>query len=242
VSFLAGSSAADKASAYELCVRYLTAKGCDRADYADEVERRATFGRGEFERHEVTNADFAAFAKKTGHLTTAEKRGYSWNGFTKGTDLTWRAPTRSRSYRDRLDFPVVHVSRFDAEAYCESVGKRLPSEEEWEFHARGEDRHIFPWGNKWVSTAAIWGGAGDSRLQYVGSLPAGNSWGGLQDLAGNVWEWTRTEVTSSQGAEGILKGGSWLEVNPATLRGAARLQEQPGYSSSDVGFRCVKDL
>ncbi len=242
IRFVAGSSAAEQAAAHDLCVQFLSAEGCDRTGYADEIQRTATLAPVKVDRHEITNADFAAFVEQTGHRTTAEKRGYSWSGFTKGTDLSWRAPTRNVSYLNRLGFPVVHVSRFDAEAYCKSQAKRLPSEEEWEFAARGQDRGIFPWGNEWRAKHAIWGGEGAKRLQPVASLPAGASPDGLQDMSGNVWEWTRSEVPTSQGVEGILKGGSWLEVNPATLRGAARLQEQASYSSSDVGFRCVKDL
>jgi serine/threonine protein kinase len=242
IRFVAGSSAAEQAAAHDLCVQFLSAEGCDRTGYADEVQRTATLAPVMVDRHEITNADFAAFVEQTGHRTTAEKRGYSWSGFTKGTDLSWRAPTRNASHLNRLGFPVVHVSRFDAEAYCKSQGKRLPSEEEWEFAARGPDRRTFPWGNEWRAEHAIWGGEGAKRLQPVASLPAGASPDGLQDMSGNVWEWTRSEVPTSQGAEAILKGGSWLEVNPATLRGAARFQEQASYSSSDVGFRCVKDL
>ena len=67
-------------------------------------------------------------------------------------------------------------------------------------------------------------------------------------MAGNVWEWTSTDARpgAETGTGGdtaaILKGGSWLDVNPANLRGAARLHEAADYSSSDAGFRCVKDL
>jgi sulfatase modifying factor 1 len=242
IRFVAGSSPAEQSAAYDLCVQFLTAEGCDRADYADEVQRTATLGRVRMDSHEVTNAEFVAFVEQTGHRTTAEKRGYSWSGFTKGTDLSWRAPTRNASYRDRMGFPVVHVTRFDAEAYCKAQTKRLPSEEEWEFAARGPNRRIFPWGDQWRAGQVVWGGGPASRLQPVGSLPAGASPDGLQDMAGNVWEWTRSAVPTSQGSESILKGGSWLEVNPATLRAAARFQEQPSYSSSDVGFRCAQDL
>jgi formylglycine-generating enzyme required for sulfatase activity len=57
-------------------------------------------------------------------------------------------------------------------------------------------------------------------------------------MAGNVWEWT----ASDEGERAILKGGSWFEPNPSSLRGAARWTERPSYTSSDIGFRCVEDL
>ena len=59
-------------------------------------------------------------------------------------------------------------------------------------------------------------------------------------MAGNVWEWTSTHAESDGSA--VLKGGSWLEANPANLRGAARLFDSADYTASDAGFRCVKDL
>jgi formylglycine-generating enzyme required for sulfatase activity len=130
----------------------------------------------------------------------------------------------------------------DAQAYCEAMGKRLPLEEEWEYGARGEGRRIVPWGDAWDPNAATGSGAGIATALPVGSRPSGESFGGLEDMAGNVWEWTQTDATSAGDTDAILKGGSWLEANPANLRGAARLHEAADYSSSDAGFRCVKDL
>jgi formylglycine-generating enzyme required for sulfatase activity len=57
-------------------------------------------------------------------------------------------------------------------------------------------------------------------------------------MAGNVWEWT----ASDEGGRAVLKGGSWWDLNPANLRGAARWLEDPSYTSSEIGFRCVEDL
>jgi formylglycine-generating enzyme required for sulfatase activity len=232
--FTMGSSAAEQQAAFELCGQAL-GSDCNREDYADEEQRTVTIAPIEIDRHEVTNREFAAFVSETRYETTAEEVGHSFTPLTKGTNLSWRAPTRSTGYRDRPDHPVVHVSAADAAAYCESRGKRLPSEAEWEYGARGQDRSRFPWGDDWSDGKATWNASGPSA---VGATPAGASWSGAQDMAGNVWEWTRTE------AEGgvILKGGSWFDNNPALLRGATKMIDEPQRSSADIGFRCVKDL
>jgi formylglycine-generating enzyme required for sulfatase activity len=71
----------------------------------------------------------------------------------------------------------------------------------------------------------------------VGSLPAGATGNKVMDMAGNVWEWTR-----SRGERGmVLKGGSWAERNPANLRATVRLEADPKDSFDDYGFRCVRD-
>jgi formylglycine-generating enzyme required for sulfatase activity len=229
-----GSSAAEQEAAFELCGQALGAD-CNREDYADEEQRTVTIAPMEMDRHEVTNRDFAAFVSETRYETTAERVGHSFTPLTKGTHLSWRAPTRSSGYRDRLDHPVVHVSAADAAAYCESRGQRLPTEAEWEYGARGQDSSRFPWGDDWSDAKATWNAPGPAP---VGRTPAGASWSGAQDMAGNVWEWTSTEADGGA----ILKGGSWFENNPALLRGAAKMIEQPEHSSADIGFRCVKDL
>ena len=185
----------------------------------------------------MTNDDFAAWVSETRYQTTAEQLGYSWDPFAKGTDLSWRAPTRDASYRDRPDHPVVHVSAGDAEAYCGAQGKRLPTEDEWEYGARGLERRVFPWGDSWADDRAVWRADG---TQPVASFPEGESWSGLHDMAGNVWEWTST--TTDDGAP-IAKGGSWFEHNGAFLRGAVAMElDSRAWTSADIGFRCIQDL
>lgn len=252
VSFDAGSTEAEQAEAYDLCVRHLTRAGCNRADYTDEIYRRVTVGPFSIDLTEVTNREFAAWVDRSGYRTTAEERGYSWNGFTRGTNLSWRTPTRGSSHMDSPNLPVVHVTRSDARAYCQALGKRLPTEEEWEYAARGKGHRTFPWGGDWRPDAANGGETESKGPSPVGSHGSAGSGDELQDMAGNVWEWTRTDSQRgghreapghpADGAEAILKGGSWLEANPASLRGAARLRESKVYSSSDVGFRCVQDV
>jgi formylglycine-generating enzyme len=144
----------------------------DPFSYPDDGEgplRRVRVDPFEVEPTAVTNADFARFVDKTGHVTDAERHGWSfvfagllpddfpptrgvatapWWRQVEGAD--WGRPEgRGSELEARLDHPVVHVSWNDAQAYCEWAGARLPSEAEWEYAARGGlEGMVFPWGDE----------------------------------------------------------------------------------------------
>ncbi len=156
---------------------------------------------------EVTNAQFAVFMEDTGHVTTAEQDGWSWDSGPDWFEVAgadWRHPRGPDSDIDGLeDHPVVHVSWEDADAYCDWRGDRLPAEAEWEKAARGTDRRRFPWGNEFsadrlnscdancpVTSREESADDGYAYTSPVGTYQSGASPYGVLDMAGNVGEWT----------------------------------------------------
>ncbi len=179
-------------------------------------------------RHEVTNAEFAAFVEATGHVTAAERDGASvvfmppenlvygpdldpaqWWRFVQGAD--WRHPEGPGSdIAGRANFPVVHIAVGDAEAYAAWAGGALPSEAQFEYAARDAARQS-PHGawtaNTWQGTFPVKNTGDDG---HTGAAPVGcftpNSFG-LYDMVGNVWEWTSTPYAPSHAMSGVPAAG-----------------------------------
>lgn len=242
------------------------------------------------DRTAVTNAQFATFAKATGYVTDAEEFGSSAvfhlfvdaapadvMGHATGTPwwvevagACWRHPEgRDTSIGARQDHPVVHISWNDANAYAAWAGKRLPTEAEWEYAARGRHHgRRFPWGDdlrpggRWMCN--IWQGqfpvSNDLEDGYLGTAPARqfhtNDFG-VHQVAGNVWEWCadwfdpgyyRTSPREDPagpptGERRVMRGGSYLchDSYCNRYRVAARTSNTPESSSGNLGFRCAND-
>jgi formylglycine-generating enzyme len=238
----------------------------------------------------VTNAQFSAFVRDTGHVTEAEQLGISavfhlavnaervdvlhqveaapWWLAVRGA--SWRHPEGPlSSMQDRPHHPVVHIAWHDAAAYAAWAGKRLPTEAEWEYAARGGlVGRRFAWGDELTPRGAwrcnIWQGSFPTvNTQDDGWLTTApvksyrpNGYG-LYNMAGNVWEWCADWFSSSYYAESpaasprgpshgearVMRGGSFLchDSYCNRYRVAARSSNTPESTSANLGFRCAAD-
>lgn len=224
---------------------------------ANETPRRAHVPAFRIMRHEVTNVQFAAFIEASGYITDAERGhdAYVWTDRWRVVDSAqWRRPHGPDDRLEkRQDHPVMQVSARDADAFCVQYGMRLPSEDEWEYAARGGEGRRYPWGDEaprtgdssranlgTVDCCAADETDGFLRTAPVGSYPAGVSPFGLHDMAGNVWEWTSSPFPG-RAAFRVLRGGGWGN-NPYCLRTAYRHGNRPTTSLDMVGFRCAADM
>jgi len=202
------------------------------------LERRVTLAPYAMDLTPVTNDQFARF------LEASRYRPKHPEGFLGH----WHhgAPPPGQE-----EHPVVQVSLEDARAYATWAGKRLPTEEEWQYAAGGPEQRLYPWGNEMRE-----GVCNDGRTAGttpVSAFPKGRSPFGCLDLCGNVWHWTESERSDGRTRFCIVKGGSWYQARgsvwyadggPKPCRFAAKfLLLWPGLDRcSTIGFRCVMDL
>jgi formylglycine-generating enzyme required for sulfatase activity len=217
--------------------------------------------------HDVTNAQFARFVAATGYVTVAERSQPAgsfvftqptetgdWWKFVPGAD--WRHPEGPGSdLSGRDNHPVVQVAFDDAQAYARWVGRKLPTEAEWEYAARGgKDGEAFLWdsgqdsdetpqANHWRGEFPFInrGSRGFWGTSPVGCFPANGY--GLYDMVGNVWQWTRTAWAASNEPIYAIKGGSFLCAPNYCMRyrPAARQPGDGTTGTNHIGFRTVSD-
>jgi formylglycine-generating enzyme required for sulfatase activity len=133
-------------------------------------------------------------------------------------------------------YPIACVDQAMARTFCAWAGGRLPKAVEWEFAAKGGTSRIYPWGNTPPDAKKAVFQLGEGGSKEVGTHSAGASKHGLQDMSGNVWEWT--DSTFSEGL-GEVRGGAWR--NPANVLRASRRGRRPAADRADwIGFRCAK--
>jgi formylglycine-generating enzyme required for sulfatase activity len=210
--------------------------GSDTGDPEDSPAHEVDLPAFEIDKFEVTNADFAVFADETGYVTFTEQGG-------------------QRSWRDEWgvgedSHPVVMVTWDDAAAYCEWLGKRLPTEAEWEKAARGAEGLAFPWGSDWDPNKANVKERSLRGTAAVGSFGEGASPYGVEDMVGNVWEWTADwyqaypENTTADDYYGekfrVTRGGGWFDLEPQATTFNRNAADPAKTATDEIGFRCAR--
>jgi iron(II)-dependent oxidoreductase len=213
--------------------------GWEKEDYVSSYpQRKITLDDFYIDKKEVSNGDYKMFVEMTKRPAPS-----LWD------DHMLNSPSQ----------PVVGVDWNDADAYCRWIGKRLPSEAEWEKAARGTDGRIWPWGNVWNPTKDNHGkGSGygfDESDGWKYTAPVGTELGvspyGVLNMAGNVYEWIADDFNAypendkyiqedfEQGFK-ALRGGAY-DDGISEQRASTRCGFQKDFKDVDVGFRCVRD-
>lgn len=231
-----GSSEGEIEAAVGLCRE--SAGHCERDLYSDELDRQVVLQPFALDFAPVTVGAFRRFVDATHYTTEAERAGGAyalvdghlrWLPRANWTNAVGTGPARS-------DAAVVGVTFGDAQQFCRWQEARLPTEDEWEYAARGPERHIFPWGDD-PTPAAV-----HLKAQPDAADGPGEGIGGAyRGLSGNVWQWVDTPGQGGPDRQ-TLKGGSWLEENAANRRAATRRSEVLTRADQDTGFRCARSV
>jgi formylglycine-generating enzyme required for sulfatase activity len=191
------------------------------------------------DKNEVTNAEYEQFVRETNHATPE-----LWRGNTVPAEDE-RRPVSDVSYEDAVAFSEWRSKR-------DGIAYRLPTEEEWEYAARnGDQNNLYPWGNSWISGRAATEETGVKVAQPVGTYPQGDDIWGVEDLVGNVWEWTTSKASLYNPSSSlplqhqnwmVIRGGCYASPTKGLLpvSGTLRNWVAPTYKNPVLGFRLVR--
>jgi formylglycine-generating enzyme required for sulfatase activity len=210
---------------------------------------------GEADEKPVHTATVATFDLDATEVTVA-----AYKACVQSKDCTDPNPGEwSTYYESDPTRPVNYVDLKQSQTYCAKQGKRLPTEEEWEFAARGPKGRTWAWGD----TPPVMGDGCWGRLAWlkkegpcpVGAFPKSDTPDGVHDMSGNLWEWTSSGYSfvyekPRDTSRGLYRGGSWKDLDakgtkkdPVLVeRAARRWRNMPTVKGPMVGFRCAKDV
>jgi len=209
--------------------------GRNAGDEYERPEHSVSVKTFRIDRYEVTREDYEKFVAATNHRQPSD-----WaNRHSPPGTARW---------------PVTGVDWYDADAYAKWAGKRLPTEEEWEYAARANKGFRYPWGNDWISGSANANNASQGLAdvdKFKGASPFG-----VVGMVGNAWEWTASKLTAYPGGRippqelgdgkvdlRVIRGGSWQsDRSSATTTYRWGWPASGGKDYSNTGFRCVKDV
>lgn len=257
--FIAGSDRTERDDAYRISAEGVATSpeavaaaeaGYRRRGWFDREPERRTVNLDAFclSKNLVTNADYQTFVQATGHRTPGisaedyQTQGFLVHDYTEVIPYLWQGdqyPT------DQGQHPVVLVSYEDALAYADwrsqqdGVSYRLPTALEWEKAARGTDGRYFPWGNDWRSEGTNWAKTEPIGTSAIATFPLSRSPYGIEDMAGNVFEYTNSLIETSTPTV-ILKGCSWDDY-PGFCRAAYEHNRPLNSRHILFGFRLVRE-
>ncbi len=260
-SFIQGSDDAERDYGYQISAVAAAPDPSQVAAFEEQLRQRQWF-EGEMSRQDgsvsdfcisrflVTNIEYQLFVRSTGcsspgiSASEYQAQGFLVHPYSRVEPYLW---TGSQFPLGEGSHPVVLVSYEDAVAYAAWLGARdgysyrLPTAAEWEKAARGTDGRYFPWGDEWRDDGTNWQGSDDFRTSVVGSFPLSQSVYGVEDMAGNVFEFTSTLRGSGEQARAVMKGCSWDDL-PGFCRAAYQHTRPVGSRHILFGFRLVREI